>query len=64
VPSFPIKSPSFEEEFGLQLPEFKPTDLISPTTYYVPSTSTNIEEAFFMYSNPLFYNNEDFPLGV
>ena len=64
VPSVPIKSPSSEEELGLHLPEFEPTNFISPTPYYVPSTYANLEETFFVYSNPLFDNKEDFPSGV
>jgi len=64
VPSIPIKSPSSEEELGLHLPEFKPTNFISPNTYYVPSNSNKLEETFFVYSNPLFENREDSPSRV
>lgn len=46
---------------SLHLTEFKTQDFITPTPYSIPPTSTNLEDTFSVYSNPLFDNKEDFP---
>lgn len=65
-PSLPPGSPKIESDLGVNLPKYKPTDFISPTTYSFPptfeqpqaSTFEQPEETFSVYSNPLFETNE------
>ena len=65
-PSLPPRSPKTESDLGVNLPEYKPTDFISPTTYSFPpisgqpeaSTSEHPEGTIFVYSNPLFETKE------
>ena len=57
---------------GANLPEYKPTDFISPTTYPFPSifyrpeasSSKQSEDTFSIYTNPTFETKEGIPLQV
>jgi len=59
IPEIFLDSPKSEEELDVHLTKLKPTNFISPTHYTFPSTSTQSEEFFFVYSNPLFENKEE-----
>jgi len=37
IPTLPPGSPKTKFDLGVNLPEYKPTDFISPTTYHFPS---------------------------
>lgn len=66
-PPLPPGSPKSDSDLGVHLPEYKPTDFISPTTYSFhstseqpeSSTSKQLEGTFAIYSNPLFETEED-----
>jgi len=65
-PSLQPRLPKTESDLGVNLPEYKPTDFISPTTYSFPptfgqpqaSTYEQPEQTFSVYSNPLFETKE------
>jgi len=65
-PLLPPGSPKTESDLGVHLPEYKPTDFISPTTYSFPSTSEQLEastseqpkETISIYTNPPFETKE------
>lgn len=68
-PPLPLGSPKTKFDLGVHLLEYKPTNLIFPTTYSFPptseqpeaSTSEQPEEILSVYSNPLFETKEGIP---